>query len=192
LRGSLQKKILRRPISNGRGTQIYMGEVPEPDAPEVFRRIATAVGGNNGGWLDHLTEARSVPQTVRKALVDSRVGQGLFRQKLLAMWSYTCCATGVKTEALLRASHIHPWSLSNDRERLDPFNGLLLTAAYDAAFDAGLVTLEDDGHWLRAPGFSVGECERAGLGNLEERRIVGLTAEHLVYIRRHRTRTFNQ
>ena len=56
--------------------------------------------------------------------------------------------------ALLRASHIVPWSDCNDELRLDVHNGLLLSALWDAAFDPGLVSFADDGTPLFGPKLS--------------------------------------
>lgn len=54
--------------------------------------------------------------------------------------------TGITDLALQRASHIIPWAdCQSDAERLDPSNGLLLSSLWDSAFDAGLVTFEDNG-----------------------------------------------
>ncbi len=44
--------------------------------------------------------------------------------------------TGISDTALLRASHIVPWAkCSDDAQRLDVHNGLLLSALWDAAID---------------------------------------------------------
>src|SRR5262249_22602703 len=59
-----------------------------------------------------------------------------------------CGVTGCRISAVLRASHIKPWSQSNNRERLDPENGILLAAHIDALFDQGLITFADDGTML--------------------------------------------
>jgi predicted restriction endonuclease len=64
---------------------------------------------------------------------------------------------------ILRASHIKPWKISNNEERLDPANGLLLSANFDALFDAGLVTFDDSGHMLVSKLISTSERERLGL-----------------------------
>ena len=67
-------------------------------------------------------------------------------------WDRRCAVTGVDQGELLRASHIKPWArCANDAERLDPHNGLLLVADWDAAVDAGLLTFGDGGE----PAFSV-------------------------------------
>jgi putative restriction endonuclease len=82
-------------------------------------------------------------------LVVQRVGQQLFRDALLAFWQGRCCITGLAVPALLRASHIRPWAAcESDEQRLDVFNGLLLAAHWDAAFDVGLVTFDVDGKLL--------------------------------------------
>ena len=56
-----------------------------------------------------------------------------------------CCLSGLDVTELLRTSHIKPWRDSNNVERLDPYNGLLLSPAYDAAFDTGLITSSTTG-----------------------------------------------
>lgn len=85
-------------------------------------------------------------------LVMQRVGQQLFRDALPAYWQGRCCITGLAVPALLRASHIWPWaSCESDEQRLDVFNGLLLAAHWDAAFDSGLVTFDVDGKLLLRP-----------------------------------------
>jgi len=60
-------------------------------------------------------------------------------------WKGRCAVTGINVSPMLRASHIKPWRLSSDKERLDPENGLLLIANLDAAFDAKLVSFDDWG-----------------------------------------------
>jgi hypothetical protein len=66
-------------------------------------------------------------QTDREQMVSVRVGQPQFRQRLIAYWN-GCSVTGCTLLAALRASHIKPWRDSTNTERLDVYNGLLLTA----------------------------------------------------------------
>ena len=49
-----------------------------------------------------------------------------------------CAITGIDIPKLLLASHIVPWS-KNEKERLNPENGICLSALYDKAFDKGLI-----------------------------------------------------
>lgn len=89
-----------------------------------------------------------LPETTRNALVQARVGQGAFRAALVCEWGGQCAATSCSELSVLRASHIKPWRSSDDSERLDPANGLLLTANLDALFDRGYITFSDSGRML--------------------------------------------
>lgn len=86
----------------------------------------------------------SVGSTDSLSLVKSRVGQGVFRSKLVDYW-HACAVTGCESIRLLKASHIKPWANSDDYERLDVYNGLLLVPGIDTAFDYGFITFSPDG-----------------------------------------------
>lgn len=91
------------------------------------------------------SEVAALGATEKEALVRQRLGQDRFRKALIDYWG-KCPLTGISEPAMLRASHIKPWAqCESDAERLDVFNGLLLSAHWDAAFDAGLVSFSDDG-----------------------------------------------
>jgi len=75
-----------------------------------------------------------------ESTVAVRVGQAFFRQSVLASYSFTCCMSGVSLPELLTASHIIPWSRDIEN-RLNPRNGLCLSAIHDRAFDRGLITV---------------------------------------------------
>ncbi|WND80478.1 HNH endonuclease [Lysobacter capsici] len=89
-----------------------------------------------------------IPSTTRDTLVQARLGQGSFRAALVKVWDGRCAVTGCTELTVLRASHVKPWRLSDDAERLDSANGLLLTANLDALFDVGLISFTDDGEML--------------------------------------------
>lgn len=76
------------------------------------------------------------------ATVKVRRGQQFFRQSILNVYGVRCCITGINVPRLLVASHIKPWRDFPD-ERLNPRNGLCLSNIHDAAFDAGLIALDD-------------------------------------------------
>ena len=92
-------------------------------------------------------ESANLPRTTEaERLVVQRVGQDIFRRGLFEYWDGRCAITGLAVPEILRASHIKPWSVCNtDAERLDVFNGILLAAHLDAAFDAGFITIAQDG-----------------------------------------------
>lgn len=75
------------------------------------------------------------------AEVKVRVNQAFFRRMVLASYNDTCCITGINNVELLNASHIVPWA-RDERNRLNPANGLCLNALHDRAFDKGLLTLD--------------------------------------------------
>lgn len=114
-----------------------------------------------------------------------RIGQDIFRAALLAYWNGRCPLTGITEPELLRASHIVPWAqCTSDAERLDVHNGLLLSALWDAAFDAGLVTFADDGSPLAAP--SMSKAARLTLVFDAVPSLVGLRPEHRLNLATHR------
>lgn len=79
----------------------------------------------------------------RIAETRQRRGQGLFREAVLSAYQGRCCVTGISEKKLLIASHIRPWAV-DQANRLNPHNGLCLSALIDRAFDQGLVTLSAD------------------------------------------------
>ncbi|SHG43280.1 HNH endonuclease [Bradyrhizobium erythrophlei] len=87
-------------------------------------------------------------QTTRKCLIDAGLGQGQFRVDVEKLWRGARGVTGCRISAVLRASHIKPWSQSTNEERLNPENGILLAAHIDALFDRGLITFLDNGTML--------------------------------------------
>lgn len=89
-----------------------------------------------------------VPQPIREGedrptMRSERIGQGFFRNALLSAYDGRCCVTGLSNPHLLTASHIVPWR-EDVRNRLNPRNGLLLSALHDRAFGAGLMSVADD------------------------------------------------
>ena len=75
--------------------------------------------------------------------VKTRVNQNFFRTVVLGNYSNKCAVSGIDIAELLIASHIIPWA-ANEKERLNPANGICLSSLYDKAFDKGLITLSDD------------------------------------------------
>lgn len=81
--------------------------------------------------------------TESQATVKVRRGQQFFRQAVLTAYDVRCCISGINVPRLLVASHIKPWGKFPDC-RLNPKNGLCLSTLHDAAFDAGLITLDEN------------------------------------------------
>ena len=127
-------------------------------------------------------KTRGLPRTTEtERLVVQRVGQDVFRGALMDYWGGRCAITGCAEPLLLRASHIKPWALcETDAERLDVYNGLLLAAHLDAAFDAGLIDFDDAGQIRFAERFSPADRLAAGLD--DAMALAKLTPEHRVFL----------
>jgi putative restriction endonuclease len=80
-------------------------------------------------------------------LVKARRGQGIFRANVRLV-EKCCRVTGVSNKKHLRASHIKPWSKSDDKEKISGYNGLLLAPHVDHLFDRGFITFDPIGNLL--------------------------------------------
>jgi putative restriction endonuclease len=74
--------------------------------------------------------------------VKTRINQSVFRQIVLSNYLDKCAISGIDIPKLLIASHILPWS-KNEKERLNPENGICLSVLYDKAFDKGLIGINE-------------------------------------------------
>jgi hypothetical protein len=129
----------------------------------------------------------NLPRTTEaERWVIQRIGQDVFRAALLDYWDNRCPLTGITDTALLRASHIVPWSDCNDEQRLDVHNGLLLSALWDAAFDQGLVSFADDGTLLIGRKLSGAARKILGVDAVSPLR--GLRDAHRANLAAHRSR----
>jgi predicted restriction endonuclease len=106
---------------------------------------------------------RKPDQTERQGLVTSRVGQGFYRQQIIEKWGGKCPISGVNILSILIASHIVSWSESNDDERLDVENGILLSPLYNSLFDKHLISFDNDGRLLVSSKVNSENIERLGL-----------------------------
>ncbi len=136
-------------------------------------------------------ELAQLPSELRgtevERLVRQRIGQQAFRQAMLDYWGHACAVTGVALPEVLRASHAKPWAdCATDAERLDVFNGFLLSANLDALFDRFLITFNTDGELLIAPRIS--QQARELLGLKDSLRLRWLNDEHSPYLQFHRER----
>lgn len=153
--------------------RLYQLSASLPDAP--LNAFQAKVAG-----LPRTTEA--------ERLVIQRIGQDVFRASLMDYWQGSCPLTGITDPALLRASHIVPWAeCDSDGERLEVHNGLLLSALWDAAFDRGLVTFNDEGEPHFSPALSEG-----ARAELRWYKPLPLTEGHRARLARHRAQIFDR
>lgn len=126
-------------------------------------------------------------ETERDALIKVRIGQGGYRQALIDYWA-GCAVTGHDNPTMLRASHAKPWRYATNDERIDPFNGLLLTPNLDLAFDQGLVTFAEDGQLLISSRMDAPSAALLGIN--PNMALLKLDARHQPYLAWHRELVF--
>lgn len=139
--------------------------------------------------LDALVTLEQLPETERQAVILSRVGQGKFRDQLIAYWK-KCAVTDVACVSLLKASHIKPWRDASNEERLDPFNGLLLSPNIDAAFDAGYVTFDPNGKIVLSHEIEGATAYQLHINGKLRINAKLLTDKHQAFLEYHRVHVF--
>jgi len=153
--------------ANGNANQAYLFGVPD----EMAKALAVVIGSEfsvitsspvnlNPDDLEFdsveasLRMRMEISETEKLQLVKSRRGQGLFKANVRLVES-ACRVTGVNQISMLRASHVKPWSVSDDHEKIDGFNGLLLAPHVDHLFDKGYITFESKGEMVISPNLNV-------------------------------------
>ncbi|MDO8777971.1 MAG: HNH endonuclease signature motif containing protein [Burkholderiaceae bacterium] len=152
--------------------QVFEGEPLRPEASQAARDLAED------------SECAQLPETVRIVLANARVGQGGYRTRMLKLWGAQCAVTECAIEKVLVASHAKSWVESTNLQRLDEYNGLLLSASLDKLFDGGLVAFSDDGQLLVSKALSDADLESVGLSRAWRLRMVA--PHHLAYLQAHR------
>jgi len=125
--------------------------------------------------------------TMREAYTKARIGQGLFRERLINYWG-ACAVTGLAQTDLLIASHIKPWRDCDIDEALSMVNGLLLTPNLDKAFDRGYISFDEAGLIMWSPQLTGDVAEALGITPTQQLR--KLTSYHQVYLSHHRQHVF--
>jgi predicted restriction endonuclease len=124
-------------------------ETLAPESEALLHDLFTANEAQEVDFLGRdrvrLVAAAAIPPlgpTEKLATVKQRRGQQFFRQTLLNAYGVRCCISGIEVPRLLVASHIRPWGQFPE-DRLNPRNGLCLSTLHDAAFDSGLMTVDE-------------------------------------------------
>lgn len=173
--------------SDGRGKQGYLFAVDPTAAQGVLNRIGRQVDVDQ--ILASAVEADSPgPITTVDRTQKVRVGQQKFREEVIKLWGGRCAVSGVSDQRLLIASHIKSWRLSNDHERIDPYNGLLLEAGLDRLFDEGLITFTAGGAIEISSQLT--SADRDALGLSSGMQIYGLHQKTKGYLLFHRQVSF--
>lgn len=136
--------------------------------------------------INSIAENGKLTKTEKEQLIKSRVGQIFFKKALLNV-EKKCRLCGVSDERFLIASHIKPWSKSDDAERLDVNNGLLLCPNHDALFDKGYISFDNNGTILISD--SLDEMTKVFL-NINETMNFNISKEQQNYMKWHREKCF--
>ena len=95
-------------------------------------------------------EEKNEYEKVRSEIRKAREGQGTYRKNLLDQCPI-CPITKISDERLLIASHIKPWAASDDKEKVDPYNGYMLSPLIDKLFDRGFITFTENKRLVLSP-----------------------------------------
>lgn len=128
-----------------------------------------------------IEQSYGIPETEKLALTASRRGQGLYRDRALELWK-TCSVSGFTNKSVLIASHIKPWKVTDNDERLNPFNSLLLVPTLDKLFDNGFIGFQTNGSIMLSNKIDQNDWNRIGIStNLRLRGVPEETKRFLDY-----------
>ena len=126
-------------------------ELTKLDTAELLSRQAQAITTSEDELDDEaekeIIQKESIGPLEKQNLVKSRRGQGIFKTNV-KMYEKQCRVTGLRDKTHLTASHIKPWRKSDNREKIDGNNGLLLSPHVDRLFDHGFISFSDTGEML--------------------------------------------
>ena len=123
------------------------------------------------------------------ALARARRGQGDYRHNVEQI-EKSCRITGLFDRRHLRARHIRPWRLSDDQQKLDGQNGLLLSPHLDHLFERGFISFSDEGELLVSKHLNPAVFETWGLR--AQRNVGAFTAVQRQYLAYHREHVFER
>lgn len=155
-----------------------LGLVEVIDFPDALEDIAANASVYEG-----------LPPKDRESLQKARIGQGIFRERLIKHWE-GCAVTGCEQLDLLVASHIKPWRDCNYSEAMDVTNRLLLVPNLDRAFDKGFITFDDEGKIIFSPQFADGVASRLGITKVM--RLRHIYSYHQYYLKYHHATVFRK
>lgn len=134
--------------------------------------------------IDDILRQPDISDTEKSRLVKTRVGQGDFRARLIGYW-HGCAVTGYQDVSFLVASHIKPWRVANNAEKLNHFNGLLLLPTLDKAFDGGFISFKNNGDILLSP-----QLSRPDVLGIRSDMKIRLEQPHFDFLQFHRDEVF--
>lgn len=119
-------------------------------------------------------------------MIKVRLSQNKFRKKLFDICP-KCAVTGLESSKFLIGSHIKPWSKSDDNEKIDPYNGFLLTPNFDHLFDKGYITFKLNGDLCVSTKLTTYEQNFFQIPN---RLVIRLSNNYAYYLQYHQDQIF--
>ena len=138
---------------------------------------------------DTIAVDSSIRETDRIAIVQARLGQGIFKSRVSEI-EKRCRITGVENSMHLIASHCKPWRDANNEERLNGENGLLLTPSIDHLFDRGFIGFEGNGRLIVSPVAHKPSLELMGIDTKNIINVGGFSAGQKEFLEFHRMSVF--
>lgn len=133
----------------------------------------------------------TLPKREKSNIRQARVWQWDYRRKLLEQMP-NCPITWVSDERFLIASHIKPWAKSNDKERIDPFNGFMFTPNIDRLFDQWFITFNKEQQMLISPWVSPMNKKRLWIIDEKEYPLLQIRWKRADYLNFHRSNIFKK
>lgn len=120
------------------------------NAEQLIEKIKEVQITPNKSLIDDNISLNSLEGKTQLREVEIRQNQNVFRNMILNIYQNQCCITGLPVKEVLRASHISAWA-NDKKNRMNPENGLCLSATYDAAFDRHLISLDENYRLILSP-----------------------------------------
>jgi hypothetical protein len=158
------------------------------DLGKNFKMLEEGVVALIGYDENNLVLKEDIGDTSKSIQTKIRIGQEKFRKNLLKHLK-VCPITGIDETRILLASHIKPWAVSTNEERLDIYNGFIFSPTIDKLFDKGLITFENNKELIISPTLS--EVNIASIGIVGGKKYLKLPIENrMSYLEFHRENIF--
>lgn len=183
--------ILVKKLLDKGGSKLYYWKLfVDFEAIEQIKSLPTVLAyGKSKLQAQEVEEAERQIEEKVKAIKKGRDGQQKYREELLAQCPF-CPFTMVADDRLLIASHIKPWAVANEKERIDPYNGYMLTPTYDRLFDQGFITFTEDRHIHVSNFLSKRTCKQLGLEDGKFIQMLPMDKKRIKYLEYHRQSVF--
>ena len=189
-------------VSGDVNQSVFLAAVPEPMvvrlielfAGQVAHLVESITRTTGGSLVDDAAEERILQRTdigpaLKKTLLNARRGQGVFRVNVEQIEG-KCRVTGLLDRRHLRARHIKPWCICDDREKVDGGNGLLLSPHVDHLFDRGYISFADPGELLVSK--ELNQAVLTSWGLTLPRNVGPFSPEQCRYLEYHRVHVFGK